>query len=97
MISHAFWAYNYTNDVETCSLSTPSFTQPKTKIYPNPVSDVLYFDTTTEKVKVFDLSGRKVLEQNQVNSIAVSELEKGNYIIRLVSNKGVQTEKIIVK
>jgi hypothetical protein len=97
MISHAFWAYNYTNDVETCSLSTPSFTQPKTKIYPNPVSDVLYFDTTTEKVTVFDLSGRKVLEQNQVNSIAVSELEKGNYIIRLVSNKGVQTEKIIVK
>lgn len=92
---HTF--YTFTENMVQCSLSTPSFTQPKTKIYPNPVSDVLYFDTTTEKVTVFDLSGRKVLEQNQVNSIAVSELEKGNYIIKLVSNKGVQTEKIIVK
>ncbi len=90
-------AVHFTDNVEACALNTQSFTQTKTKIYPNPVSDVLYFDTTTEKVTVFDLSGRKVLEQNQANSIAVSELEKGNYIIKLVSNKGVQTEKIIVK
>lgn len=46
---------------------------------------------------VFDLSGRKVLEQNQVNIISVSDLQKGNYILKIFSDKGVQTEKIIVK
>lgn len=97
---HAYKTYSYTDDVEDCSLSTQSFTQNKISIYPNPVTDVLYFetvDTTIEKIIVFDLSGRKIMEQNQVNAISVSDLQKGNYILKIFSDKGMQTEKIIVK
>lgn len=84
---------------EDCSLSSESYTQNKIKVHPNPVSDLLYFDanTTIEKIIVFDLSGRKIMEQNQVNTISVSNLQKGNYILKIFSDKGVQTEKIIVK
>lgn len=92
--------YVLTDDMVACSLNTQSFTQNKINIYPNPVTDMLYFDitdTTIEKVIIYDFSGRKVLEQNGVNTISVSDLRKGNYILKIFSNKGVQTEKIIVK
>lgn len=93
-------AVHFTDNAEQCSLSTQSFTQNKIKIYPNPVSDILYFetaDTVIEKVMVFDLSGRKILEQNHVNTISVSHLEEGSYILKLFTDKRVQTEKIIKK
>ena len=85
---------------ENCVLGIQSFKNNKISIYPNPVSDMLYFEATDiiiEKVMVFDLSGRKILEQNQVNNLQVSDLQKGNYILKIVSDKGIQTEKIIVK
>lgn len=73
------------NFSDECNLNTQSFTQNKINIYPNPVTDMLYFDitdTTIEKVIIYDFSGRKVLEQNGVNTISVSDLRKGNYILK---------------
>lgn len=99
-IYHPYQNYHYANNTEDCFLSSESFAENKIKIYPNPVTDILYFDTTgttIEKIIVFDLSGRKIMEQNQVNTISVSGLQKGNYILKILSDKGVQTEKIIVK
>src|SRR5690554_1369826 len=93
-------AVHFTDNAVQCSLSTPTFAQNKISIYPNPVSDILYFETagvTIEKVIIFDLSGRKVLEQNEVNTISVSHLQKGSYLIKIFSDKGVQAKKIIVK
>lgn len=93
-------AYIFTDDMVACSLSSESFIQNNIKIYPNPVSDILYFDTTDtviEKIMIFDTLGRKILEQNQVNVISVSDLQKGSYILKLFTDKGIQTEKIIVK
>ncbi len=100
IIYHSNITYSYTDDVEACVLNVNSFKEKKISIYPNPVSDMLYFeatDTIIEKIMVFDLSGRKILEQNQVNNLQVSDLQKGNYILKIVSDKGIQTEKIIVK
>ena len=101
-VYHAYKTYSYTDDVQECSLSTQTFTQNKISIYPNPVSEVLYFDLksniSVEKAMIFDNLGRKVFEQNNVfDNISVSDLQKGNYIIKILSDKGIQTEKIIVK
>jgi len=96
-INHPFQTYSYADDIEECSLRLQSFAQSNVKVYPNPVSNILYFDTAIEKVIVFDISGRKILEQNPVNNISVSHLQKGTYLIKIFSDKGVQTEKIIIK
>lgn len=98
-ITHYHTAYIFTNDAVQCTLSTLSFSQSNIKVYPNPVSDILYFDSDNsviEKIILFDLSGRKILEQNEVNSISVAHLQKGNYILKIFSDKGVQTEKVII-
>jgi len=89
----------FTDNAEECVLSKPTFSQSNIKIYPNPVSDILYFDTeqNINKVLLFDVLGRKMIEQNNVRNISVSDLQKGSYILKLFSDKGVQTEKIVVQ
>jgi len=91
----------YTDEVENCAyaLAISSYSgNSKIKIYPNPVSDILYFDTeqNINKVLLFDVLDRKMIEQNNVRNISVSDLQKGSYILKLFSDKGVQTEKIVV-
>jgi len=92
----------YTDEVENCTFALDVGTHlsdNKIKTFPNPVSYILYFDTDQEKNKVilFDMLGRKIIEQNNVNSVSVSDLEKGSYILKLFSDKGIQTEKIVVE
>jgi len=89
----------FTDNAEECVLNKPIFSQSNIKIYPNPVSDILYFDTSQEinKVLLFDILGRKMIEQSNTKNISVSDLQKGNYILKLFSDKGVQTEKIVVE
>lgn len=87
----------FTDDVTACALGTSVFEKNEISAYPNPVSDVLYFDSEIEKVVFYDISGRKVLEQNQVTTIDVSHLEKGTYVLKIVAEQGIQTKKIIIK
>jgi len=37
------------------------------------------------------------MEQNDVNTISVSDSQKGSYILKLFSDKSIQTEKIVVE
>lgn len=101
-VNHAYINVNYVDDLIQCSLSTSEFNRNKITIYPNPIqSDILYLksnDRNIYKIVIFDFLGRKILEKDQViDSIDISTLQKGNYLVRIISNKGNQTEKLIVK
>lgn len=95
-----YWSYSLVAD---CSLSTKDFMKNTVSVYPNPASDVLHFDvkneSTIEKAVLFDISGRTVREYNNItnNTLSVSDLQNGTYILKLVSNKGVFTQKVIKK
>ncbi len=67
-------------------------------IYPNPVKNVLYIQSKTEIVKaeVYDAAGRIITSANvKGNSVNVSELAKGSYIIRLSSKDKTVIQKFI--
>jgi len=55
--------------------------------YPNPVKDVLYLksETKIDKIVIFDLNGRKVLEKewDGIDKINVESLVKGIYVIQI--------------
>jgi hypothetical protein len=56
------------------------------RIYPNPVKDILYIRTADEiiKAEIYDVAGRILITTGaKGNSVNVSELAKGNYIIKL--------------
>jgi hypothetical protein len=100
---HANIALNYTNDLPQCSLlGSSTFNRNKITVYPNPIqTDILYFksdDSSLFKVEIFDYLGRKIVEKEKViDSINVSGLDKGNYLIKILSGSGTQTEKLIVE
>ena len=74
----------------------------KLKVYPNPVSNLLYveipsqYDTAT--VKLYDILGKKVLEKivsSTQTKINVSNLSKGVYLAKIEANGLSITKKII--
>lgn len=67
-------------------------------IYPNPVRDILNIQSKNEIVKaeIYDAAGRIIRSTNvKGNSIPVSELSKGNYILKVFMKDKVIVQKFI--
>jgi len=69
-------------------------------ISPNPTQDVIYIETQNSiyinSIKVFDVMGRMILEEKgDVNQINVSNLSIGLLFIKIETDKGIITNKII--
>lgn len=84
----------------TSTLSTNTFENSWATLYPNPVKEVLNFSTKenieTKSVEVFNMLGQLVLAlPNPTNSINVSTLTKGNYLIKITTEKGIANSKFI--
>ncbi|MEG1026692.1 MAG: T9SS type A sorting domain-containing protein [Flavobacterium sp.] len=91
----------YSTLVMTAALSTEDFDQQKIKVYPNPVTDMLHFgdNGTIKKVSFYDITGRMVkttLTEGK-NSIDVSTLEKGTYVVEYELTDGSTSYDKIIK
>jgi uncharacterized delta-60 repeat protein len=81
------------------SLSTTSFdTANAFVIYPNPVQNVLHLQankfTSIKAVKIYDLQGKIVLQDTN-ETINVSNLSKGLYIVKISTEEGEFTKKFM--
>ena len=67
-------------------------------LYPNPTSDVLNIQSQ-EKIsgaEIYDISGKLILKSNvQDKKINVNTLQKGTYLIKLYTEKGIVNSKFI--
>jgi len=72
-------------------------------VYPNPAKEYIVFDLSdisgSPVVEIFDIQGKKVLEQRLSGSmqISVSKLSEGLYTYRLVNNGIIRTGKLIIE
>lgn len=78
-------------------LSTPTFNNFEFSMSPNPANNVLTINSkeTLNKVEIFNLLGKRVLSTTNTNNINVSSLSKSVYLVKLSSNKGVSTKKLV--
>lgn len=70
------------------------------QVYPNPVSDILRWQSTVSisNVKVFNLQSQLVMEAKEVNQINLNTLQNGLYMVQLYSgNQLVKKEKVFVQ
>lgn len=60
------------------------------KVYPNPSHDILTVNMPVEKstIEVFNMQGRNVMNVNNANSLNISGLAAGSYILRATTEKG---------
>ncbi len=92
----------YVQSTLVTNIETTSIQQMGLSFYPNPSSDLLYFDNISNNqltVEIIDITGRLILQKTnleQVSSIDVSNLANGTYLIRVVSDTISATEKFIV-
>ena len=68
-------------------------------VYPNPATDVLHVEANgITRIDVIDLAGRIVLSNTQaLNTVNVSGLANGVYMLRTTTTEGVNVQKIVKK
>ncbi len=83
------------------TLSTADFNLSKTLIYPNPAKDVVNISSSSDisTVKIMDITGKLVLSATTLsnNSINVSNLKTGVYILNITLINGNQSTKKLIK
>ncbi len=76
------------------------------KVYPNPVVDNdLYLESTTdsriENVRIFDLTGKLLLnvgfDKEEKAKLNVSSFAKGQYLLKVETDKGAFSKKVLIK
>lgn len=89
-------------DVTPLTLSTNEFTTNSFNVFPNPVTDGIVNITSTSnediKVTVYDILGKQVLNtQLENNTLNVSSLNTGIYILNINQNGNTSTKKLVIK
>ncbi|MCD9854805.1 T9SS type A sorting domain-containing protein [Epilithonimonas sp. JDS] len=66
-------------------------------LYPNPVKDILHIktDNDVKSVTIYDINGRQVFMTKGSKAINVTNLMKGNYVVKVESDKEIKSFKII--
>jgi hypothetical protein len=67
------------------------------KIYPNPVSSILTIQSekSIDTIEVFDALGRLVLTKKSTNTLDVSSLQSGTYLMKIGSQNSIENIKFI--
>lgn len=89
------------NDVNGVILHTPEIAQNSFKIYPNPVTgdtfSIISAHVSKMNVAIYDSTGRLVKTISTMESIAISELNSGIYLLKITQNNLQVTEKLVVQ
>ena len=78
-------------------LSAPDFTiQNKISLYPNPATTTVTIEgVNATLVEVFSLSGKKVLESYNTNTVDIRQLANSLYLVKVYTNLGVAIKKLV--
>lgn len=97
-------AYYYIDDVSLRkgNLSDTVFNEKEIRIYPNPSDNQIFIEgiisEEIEKVTLFDINGRKIAIRLDNNTMDISSLTSGIYMLNIETKDGsVLTEKLIKK
>ena len=94
---------NNTKEVHQSTIATlavnPSDINEETSnlsVYPNPIKNTLTINGEYDSIEIYDIYGKLVLASNAKQSINVSLLVSGAYILNINTDNKTQTQKIII-
>ena len=97
-VTDMFWLI--IDDIKITAGNTASINDLNTAnvdFYPNPVNDKLYISEEVLEVSVVDASGRTVANEKNTRVVDMSELSNGVYFVRVITDNGTATKKIVKK
>ena len=88
---------NFTSDTKINTVQESG----QVKIYPNPVSDLLFIeaDGVVKRVEILSLDGKKVITvvKGNASEISVSKLSSGAYLLRVTTDSGTAVQRFVKK
>ncbi|MCL7753724.1 choice-of-anchor tandem repeat GloVer-containing protein [Polaribacter sp. Z022] len=101
-VSPAFAAnpqYTKLIEVNTSALSIDKQNVLNVMIFPNPVKNKITINSNyqIEKLQIYTLNGQLLKEEKQTNQINIETLSKGLYVLKVTTNMGFKSQKIIVE
>ena len=67
-------------------------------VYPNPAQDVIYLKgVSNAKMSIYSTSGQLIMTESGVSKMNVGTLSKGNYILKVTTEKSTLTNHLIIK
>ena len=68
-------------------------------IYPNPTNDIITVDVANainvNSLEIFNIVGKRVMKTNTAGTVDLSDLNAGVYMLRVQTDEGVVTKKVI--
>jgi len=99
LLAATFGYSMFTYPLPSEPLSTSTVFTDDFSIAPNPVSDILKVDTdqdiSTTRLEVISINGQPLLRFENQNSIDVSSLSSGNYLLRIVTDHRIEIERFV--
>ena len=89
---------NYLTSVQNPLSVTDNESNTTMIAYPNPVKDALQFETIKPilKAEIYDISGRIIVAMGVTNNtLDLTALQRGNYVVKVFTEDGVSYSKII--
>jgi hypothetical protein len=87
-----------TIEIDGLLLNINNIKNNKPILYPNPTGGILNIENKELiKILIYDITGKKIKELIPQSQIDLSNIPKGVYLIKLISEEGIFMEKIIVK
>ncbi|PNQ75076.1 hypothetical protein C1T31_02775 [Hanstruepera neustonica] len=89
------------NEAECATLSTTTFKAIAFDLYPNPATDRINIRSKAQNafLEIFNITGKQVVSKNLGfgdNTINISQLKSGVYLVRLISESNIETKKLII-
>lgn len=86
--------------LDCSSLSVSDFFENRIKLFPNPTNDIVNINTDGIKINnvlLYSMDGKLIKEVTLINNnqINLKDLSSGLYHIKLISNEGISTKKIV--
>lgn len=83
--------------IEYTAIKSAEISSKQIVVYPNPVRDILYIDAKAKikDIRIYDGLGKMVLKQASSNSIDVSNLESGMYLV-VIDGNHLSAQKIYI-
>lgn len=83
-------------DLSTVSVEETRLAKNSIKAYPNPAKDVLYLDQEADEIIIYNILGEQMMNAQNVQTINIGELSNGIYILSIVKNNQISSQKIMV-
>lgn len=76
--------------VDAMTDATSNLLQAEYNIFPNPASGIVHLESSygNISVKVYDVSGQVILEQDNTSSIDVTDYSSGTYVVEIIGQAG---------